>query len=172
MLNKEELLEILADIEHVRWSDWQKYLHSKCIKNDDGSLTIPAGYVVNLERLIKTPYSQLTEKEKESDRTEAKNSLDACLLAHGAEVREKDNEITTLKKDIEILSTRCADIDRQLVKQSPPEARKVYVEELEKIIISKVGLNYESDLIKYQIWVDWVKGVSTAIANHINGDSK
>ena len=66
------LFEKLADIEHERWSGWQKYLHSKCTKNEDGSLTIPAGCVFHLESLIKTPYKNLTEKEKESDRTEVK----------------------------------------------------------------------------------------------------
>jgi len=66
-VNNNKLLIQLADIEHQRWADWQKYLHSKCIKNKDGSLTIPAGYVKNLERLIQTPYSKLTDNEKESD---------------------------------------------------------------------------------------------------------
>ncbi len=67
--------ETLADIEHQRWSGWQEYLHSKCIKNPDGSLTIPAGYVFHLERLIKTLYKDLTEKEKDSDRAEVEKSL-------------------------------------------------------------------------------------------------
>lgn len=40
-LSENELLEILSDIEHKRWASWQKYLHSLCINNDDGSLTIP-----------------------------------------------------------------------------------------------------------------------------------
>ena len=74
--SKKELFEKLADIEHQRWSGWQAYLHGKCIKNDDGSLTIPAEYVFHLERLIKTPYEQLTEKEKESDRDEVKKYWD------------------------------------------------------------------------------------------------
>ena len=73
-------LEKMAEIEHTRWSGWQEYLHSKCIKNEDGSLTIPSGYVENLVRLINTPYDKLTEKEKESDRAEAKNSLDQAAL--------------------------------------------------------------------------------------------
>jgi hypothetical protein len=67
--------EKLSDIEHTRWSGWQAYLHSKCIKNADGSLTIPAGYVFHLERLINTPYNKLTEKEKDSDRVEANKTL-------------------------------------------------------------------------------------------------
>ena len=75
MNNKDKTLndvfEKLADIEHQRWAGWQKYLHSKCTK-DRGSLTIPAGYVFHLERLIKTSYDNLTEKEKESDRDEVR----------------------------------------------------------------------------------------------------
>ncbi len=63
-----KILEKLADIEHQRWADWQKYLHSKCEKDNNGNLIIPAGYVENLERLIKTDYKDLTEKEKNSDR--------------------------------------------------------------------------------------------------------
>ena len=69
------LREELSDIEHTRWAGWQVYLHSKCIKSEDGSLTIPAGYVFHLERLINTPYSKLTEKEKDSDRYEVDKTL-------------------------------------------------------------------------------------------------
>jgi hypothetical protein len=62
------LYERLAAIEHDRWAHWQRYLHSKCERRPDGSLVIPAAYVANLERLIDTPYGELTEVEKESDR--------------------------------------------------------------------------------------------------------
>lgn len=63
-----ELYEQLAAIEHERWADWQKYMHSLCTKNDDGTLTIPAMSVENWERQIATPYAGLTEREKQSDR--------------------------------------------------------------------------------------------------------
>ena len=85
--------EKLADIEHTRWSGWQEYLHSKCIKNSDGSLIIPAGYVFHLERLIKTPYSELTEKEKDSDRAEVDKSLKVFkqeILGKLPETKETD----------------------------------------------------------------------------------
>jgi len=62
------LKEKLADIEHQRWSDWQRYLHSLCVKNEDGSLTIPIKSVKHWERQINTSYKDLTEKEKDSDR--------------------------------------------------------------------------------------------------------
>ena len=71
------MMEKLSALEHDRWGRWQAHLHSQCARNPDGSLTIPAGYVTNLERQIATPYEQLTEEEKEHDRTEAHAVLDA-----------------------------------------------------------------------------------------------
>ncbi len=75
-MNK-ELFENLARIEHERWSDWQKYMHSKGKKVvsslpsfsiSTGDLIIPSVLVEQWERQIATPYSELSEKEKDSDR--------------------------------------------------------------------------------------------------------
>jgi hypothetical protein len=72
----EELVETLASIEHERWSHWQRYVHSQCTSHDPaGSLLIPADLVEQWERLIATPYAQLTEKEKESDREQVRRYL-------------------------------------------------------------------------------------------------
>lgn len=60
--------EKLAAIEHERWSDWQNYMHSKCIKDENGNLVIPASLVKHWERLIDTCYEDMTEREKDSDR--------------------------------------------------------------------------------------------------------
>ena len=70
------MLEALADLEHDRWSGWQEYLHSQCLKNKDGSLTIPAELVERWERQINTRYKELSEKEKESDRKEARKTIE------------------------------------------------------------------------------------------------
>lgn len=67
------LREELAAIEHARWSHWQTFMHSKCIKNSDGSLTIPKELVEKWTRQSTTAYSELTEKEKESDREQVDN---------------------------------------------------------------------------------------------------
>ena len=81
------ILEKLADIEHQRWADWQKYLHSKCSTNSNGDLVIPAGYVKHLERQINTEYKNLTENEKESDRNEVKRYLPEILsLVEGCKI--------------------------------------------------------------------------------------
>jgi hypothetical protein len=62
------VVEELACAEHARWAKWQAHLHGRCIRNPDGSLTIPADLVARWERQIATPYAELTEREKDSDR--------------------------------------------------------------------------------------------------------
>ena len=75
----EDLIEKLAAIEHERWAHWQSYLHSKCRKNNDGSLTIPKELVDKWKKQIETRYHNLTEKEKESDREQVMKYLDYIL---------------------------------------------------------------------------------------------
>ncbi len=67
LVSNKELLEVLGHIEHKQWAHWQAYLHSKCIENEDGSLTIPAEFVSRWKRQINTEYAQLSEKEQLSD---------------------------------------------------------------------------------------------------------
>lgn len=70
-----ELIEPLAAIEHERWAHWQRYLHSKCTFNADGSLTIPAELVSKWARQMETPYGRLSSKEKNSDKEQVLNYL-------------------------------------------------------------------------------------------------
>lgn len=74
-----ELLEVLADVEHQRWAGWQEYLHSLCVKNDDGSLTIPKERVEWWEKEIATPYAELPDNLKEYDRAEVRKTLAAIV---------------------------------------------------------------------------------------------
>jgi hypothetical protein len=71
----ESLMEKLADVEHERWSHWQRYMHSKCQRASDGSLVIPAHLVDRWESQMNTPYSALSEQEKESDREQVRRYL-------------------------------------------------------------------------------------------------
>ncbi len=75
MKDEKRLIEALADQAHISWSGWQKYLFEKSIKNDDGTYTIPEELVDRWMRQIKTDYKDLSEKEKESDRIEARAYL-------------------------------------------------------------------------------------------------
>jgi len=71
----DDLLELLAALEHERWSRWQQYLHSKCATQPDGSLLIPADLVSRWQTQIARKYNELSEEEKESDREQVRKYL-------------------------------------------------------------------------------------------------
>jgi hypothetical protein len=81
ILTSGTLMEHLSAIEHGRWAHWQRYMHTKCARADDGSLTIPAELVQRWEEQIATPYAQLPESEKESDREQVRRYLPVLLAA-------------------------------------------------------------------------------------------
>ncbi|KKL95787.1 hypothetical protein LCGC14_1851070 [marine sediment metagenome] len=70
-----ELREQLADQEHERWSRWMRYLFTLCLPGRNGDLIIPVQSVKHWQGQIDTPYAELSEKEKDSDRKEADNTL-------------------------------------------------------------------------------------------------
>jgi hypothetical protein len=77
-----DLLEVLAAVEHERWSHWQRYMHSKCVRHgNEGALLIPADLVKQWEKQIATPYSELSEAEKESDREQVRKYLPLIIRA-------------------------------------------------------------------------------------------
>ena len=63
--------ESLAAYAHGAWCGWMRYMWSKCTPNADGSLTIPAWAVDRWERQMSTPYVELPQDERASDRQEA-----------------------------------------------------------------------------------------------------
>ena len=74
-MSEHELIEALADKEHAGWAQWMNYLFSVCEKESDGSVTIPAALVEGWQRQIDTPYVQLSEQEKQSDRNQVAHIL-------------------------------------------------------------------------------------------------
>ena len=70
----EPLVEDLAAAEHERWSHWQRYLHSKGVRQPDGSLLLPADLTSRWERQMSTAYGDFDEK-KESDREQVRKYL-------------------------------------------------------------------------------------------------
>ena len=79
------LKEQLAAVEHERWSHWQRYVHSKGIRQPDGSLLLPPDLVSRWERQINTKYAELDEQEKASDREQVEKYLPiiASALSRG-----------------------------------------------------------------------------------------
>jgi hypothetical protein len=78
-LEGEHTIDRLAAIEHERWAHWQQYLHSKCERQSDGSLVIPAEVVSRWEEQIRTPYEQLTPEEQASDREQVHRYLPTVI---------------------------------------------------------------------------------------------
>jgi hypothetical protein len=75
------LIEKLAAIEHERWSHWQRYMHSKALRQPDGSLILPAELVARWEAQIAKKYAELDDKEKESDREQVRKYLPTIAAA-------------------------------------------------------------------------------------------
>lgn len=67
--------EKLAAYAHDAWSRWMKYLFGKGVHHED-VVVIPAESVERWKRQMDTGYSDLPEKEKESDRDEADKMLE------------------------------------------------------------------------------------------------
>ncbi len=65
-----ELKEILAAIEHQRWSDYMEYFLKKLHRMQDGCYIIDAGYADALWKLIRAKYENLGEAQKQADRDE------------------------------------------------------------------------------------------------------
>lgn len=72
--------EKLAALAHEQWSGWMQYLFGQCsIMGTDGPngktasrrMIIPEWAVERWTRQMSTPYEELSEEEKESDRKEA-----------------------------------------------------------------------------------------------------
>jgi hypothetical protein len=72
-----DLREALADLSHDIWAHWMRYLFLKCDlpEPEDGRYIIPAGLVQRWTRQCETPYAQLSEREKDSDREQADKIL-------------------------------------------------------------------------------------------------
>jgi hypothetical protein len=70
-------IDVLADIEHERWAHWQSYLHSKGVRQSDGSLVIPADLIAKWEYQVVTSFANLSDSEKDSDREQVRKYIPA-----------------------------------------------------------------------------------------------
>ena len=68
--------EKLAELAHKQWSDWMKHLFDKSYELPDGNVVIPSWAARRWKRQMNTPYSELPEDEKKSDREEADRVLE------------------------------------------------------------------------------------------------
>lgn len=69
------LRERIADTQHAIWSHWMKYMFTCGQFDDNGNWIMPAEKVERWQRQMNTDYSDLTEREKDSDRSQADKIL-------------------------------------------------------------------------------------------------
>lgn len=97
----DELREALAAYAHEAWAHWMRYLFSKCINGPADSKTpiggtrpqvIPVASVERWQRQMDTPYAELSEAEKESDREQADKILKVLNY-----IREDPSDINVMQ---------------------------------------------------------------------------
>lgn len=77
--HSEQAREALAEYAHEAWVGWMRYMFSKCYTMPliaiEGCLVIPRESLERWARQMNTPYAELPENEKQSDRAEADKIL-------------------------------------------------------------------------------------------------
>jgi hypothetical protein len=83
MENEEIIREQLSGYAHDVWADWMKYMFGKAIpykpgevQAHEGALIIPKWAVKRWTLQMNTPYEELPEEMKPSDRVEADKILE------------------------------------------------------------------------------------------------
>lgn len=93
----ERLKEQLADIEHQRWADWQKWCHEVLRRELPLDFHPRLGKVLERwDKQIATPYKDLSEKEKQSDRDQVDRYFP--LILHLIEEAEREASLKTLEE--------------------------------------------------------------------------
>jgi hypothetical protein len=112
-MNDSELLEALADAEHDSWARWMSHLFTKGWRREDGSITLPGGYVKALQRQIDTSYADLTEQEKEYDREEVRRILPLIERRWISELGALSEENGKLRDEVRGLTDQLAQAPMQ-----------------------------------------------------------
>jgi len=73
--------EEMAYFFHAQWSDWMEWMFDKMEEDADGSMRIPASWVERWKRQMKTRYTDLPDKEQNSDREQ----VDTFMKMFGAD---------------------------------------------------------------------------------------
>ena len=105
MINMENLLEDLAELEHKQWAHWTKYMLNRLDEMQKKGInsTIQIEY---WHRQIATPYSELSEKEKDSDRSWASKSLEITAKQIDAILEEMEKRANFFFNDATDLANK------------------------------------------------------------------
>ena len=93
-----DLKEELACLAHTQWAGWMRYLFKLSNNKLDGSVIIPAKLVERWRRQICTPYNELSEPEKDSDRKEADKFIE--IFEHFISIKDSPRLQNYVNKSI------------------------------------------------------------------------
>ncbi|KKN66522.1 hypothetical protein LCGC14_0470560 [marine sediment metagenome] len=101
-INKEsemsELFEKLAAVQHDIWASWQRWVHENKMTEDSfGDLTVQRVEYKRWQRQIKTPYDDLTESEKDSDREQVRKFWDLIQPNEASLVVSELGDLMTIR---------------------------------------------------------------------------
>jgi hypothetical protein len=105
----EEFVEKGADLEHNRWARWQEYMFSKFVEHENGKgeyFCLPRELWERWSRQIDTPYLELSESEKESDRKETRNYLPLLHKAISLSEQSLLERVEELSIELETIDVR------------------------------------------------------------------
>jgi chromosome segregation ATPase len=147
MSDVNNLREQLAAIEHQRWADWQKWVHSLSPQNADGSRTIPAAMVETWERQIETPYAELSEAEKDSDREQVDRywQLIGAFIAAERAASRSNSEIS-LQTQVQALKQKYEGVSVDIEKMRRLESDNNALNE--RVIWQKGELEEIADIVR------------------------
>jgi predicted RNase H-like nuclease (RuvC/YqgF family) len=134
-----------------------EYLFSKCFAEvgqfdkDTGNLIIPEWAVNRWRRQMRTPYAELPENDKESDRKEADRFL-AILFSDGNQIAK--NELAELRAELEKIKRQWAEDDRDIteLEDENNQLRAELAAEREKVSALEIKVNNQQDWL-----VEWRK---------------
>ena len=92
---KKKLKEKLANIEHQRWADWQRWCH-KVLRENCPSPELEK-VLERWDKQIVTKYKDLSEKEKDSDRKQVDRYwplIEKALQQQREEIAERMKEVS------------------------------------------------------------------------------
>lgn len=110
--------EQLANLQHKIWSHWMKYLFSKGVfvrmkyMEDDAEkqmcFVLPSECYTRWIRQMDTPYSDLSEEEKESDRDQANKVLalvDSCGMLTRIQMIHLIDDVVKSERGVQQIKT-------------------------------------------------------------------
>ncbi len=103
----DDLRERFAAYAHEAWSGWMRHMFRLNANPAMTCLIVPKDISARWYRLMHTPYAQLTEKEKASDRVEADRMIAIVDATH----IELEKEVAKLRRALQRRDKRIQELE-------------------------------------------------------------